>query len=159
MKNLYVDMDGVLTDFNGQCKIYNIDLTNLDKMKKWRQISKVNYDFWETMTMLSGVIQFWMKIETFNPIILSAPMDEMGEDKLNECIFAKKSWLSKYLGDDVATNAIIDSNKAKYCKKNDILIDDYLKYINPWIKAGGIGIHHKGNLNDTYKILCEKMYC
>jgi len=63
---------------------------------------------------------------------------------------AKKVWLSKNAKPTGTIYLVQRADKQKYAKlggKPNILIDDYIKNINEWEAAGGIGIHHTSPTN------------
>ncbi len=75
-------------------------------------------------------------------------------------IEAKKDWLDEY-NPGTSNNAIFTAAKYKYAKKDgeqNVLVDDFGKYLNAWSNAGGIAVKHEdGNTNHTISEL-EKIY-
>jgi len=87
--------------------------------------------------------KLWNFLKDKNVEILSKP----SKDKLSR--EGKRIWCKRELG-NVKVN--LSRNKKTYAKPNHILIDDLEENIDPWTKAGGIGILHK-NTDDTIKKL------
>jgi len=151
---LYVDMDGVLTDFDTQAeKILgkktdpNADLTSKD----WAKISKAGKDYWAKMPWLSDGKKLWDSIKDKNPTILTAPSEDAS------CIVGKKEWLSKELP---GIPYIIEGDKYKYADKDAVLIDDRDQNIEKWEDAGGIPIKHtdaESTLEEFRKIWDDDM--
>ena len=54
----------------------------------------------------------------------------------------KNIWIDNHLGVNVNRVITRRSKKIKYCKRGDILIDDYANTVHEWTAAGGIGILH-----------------
>jgi len=150
---LYVDMDGVITDFE---KGYE-DLTgNPCKGVEekygwehfWKPINEVGYEWWANLPWMSDGKELWNYIKQYSPTILTAP--SKGED----CPKGKKIWVKREIGD---VPIIIEKHKYKYSGKNKILIDDTKQKIIDWVDAGGIGILHK-SAEDTIKRLEEILH-
>jgi predicted ABC-type ATPase len=143
---IYVDLDGVLVDFERQ--LY--DKTGIDDFETfvqqhgenliWDKISKHGVEFWSEMAWLDGGEELWDYVKKYNPIILSAPKDKNSK-------IGKIRWIKKYLG-DVPYILVPAKEKQNYSNNNSILIDDYSRNIRQWQDKNGIAIHHK-NLNDT----------
>lgn len=152
MKKIYVDMDGVLTDFDQQIADLlkrplkrNWDFG--DESWIWRKIDKAGKDFWAKMPWMPSGKKLWNALKKYNPTILTAPSRHPSSKT------GKRLWLKKHLPD---IPYIIESKKYKYADKDSILIDDREKNIKKWKKAGGIVIHHK-NLTNTLKKLDKIM--
>ena len=55
-------------------------------------------------------------------------------------------------GYDKILTTVSGADKHKYAAPNHILIDDRMKAIGPWRKAGGIGILHKDTKDTIAKL-------
>lgn len=148
--NLYVDLDGVLTNFN---KGYQ-DLTGVDLSKEsyedeeiWKQIDSAGCDFWINLEWTNDGKKLWNYIEKYEPQILSSP------SKKDSSRVGKHKWVNRELP---GTHLILRSagNKKEFASTNSILIDDREKNINDWKMSGGIGILHT-SADDTIKELKE----
>jgi hypothetical protein len=152
MKKIYVDMDGVLTDFDKQIA---------DLLKKplkrnwdfgseswiWKKIDKAGKDFWAKMPWMPSGKKLWNALKKYNPTILTAPSRHSSSKT------GKRLWLKEHLPD---VPFIIELKKYKYADRDSVLIDDREKNIKKWKKAGGIAIHYK-NLTNTLKKLDKIM--
>lgn len=148
-KVLYVDMDGVLSDFIGEYKARaKDDFESHDK--NWQKINKWGEDFWSEMRWMPDGKKLWHQLEKYQPIILTS----CGREPSIGCESGKKKWVKKNLGPNY--KIILRYDKEFYAKSNAILIDDMLKYLDPWTANGGIGIHHF-NADDSLKALHELM--
>ena len=94
-----------------------------------------NREFWANLKWMPEGKAVWSYIKKFNPIILSAPMSGEGSSQ------GKFDWLKRNLGID-ESKVILTHDKFKHATENSLLIDDMLKFLDPWIEAGGEGIHH-----------------
>ncbi len=142
---LYVDMDGVLVDWDKMAKsILGMSAdefqTKYGAPKMWAILNRKGVAFWSDMDWMPDGKKLWTFLAPYKPIILSKPT----RDKNSR--IGKKIWIEKHIGK--GTPYILEREKAKYADKSSILIDDQLENIYPWKRAGGIGILHK-NTNDT----------
>jgi len=115
-KILYIDMDGVLVDFDSETK--KIDA---DTLKKYNgNFCSIPY-FFSKMEPMPGAIDAYRKLfEKFDTYILStAPRNNPSawSDKLQ--------WVRKYLGDEGCERLIISCRKD--LNMGDYLIDDMTK--------------------------------
>jgi len=147
---IYVDMDGVLTDFSrhvSQIAGKNIGKKFNDDPRIWKLINKAGTAFWSTMPWMPDGHMLWNVVSKRSPTILSAPSRHPSSIK------GKREWIAKNIP---GTPSIIDGDKYKYAKPGDILIDDRTKNTSKWEAAGGIAILHK-NAVDTIKQLKEML--
>jgi len=152
---IYVDMDGVLSDF--EKAIDGVDpkhkykeVTNWPDKEFWAHVAKGGLPFWADMKWTKDGKQLWKYVKQFNPTILSAPARTIPDSKKGKMIWIKR---------EVNNNPVIlarAKDKQKYANDKSILIDDLKKNIDQWKSSGGIGILHK-NTADTIKKLKEIM--
>ncbi len=145
---IYVDLDGVLVDFNRFAKEQiGMDLDNFDQDKKlkghfWAKVAKLGKEgkeFFGAMEPMPDAFELWDYVKKYDPIILSAT----GHHR--NAASEKREWVRRHLGDRFANTAIFvtsASDKAQYAKPFAVLIDDRKKAIDPWIESGGVGVHH-----------------
>ena len=119
MKNYYVDMDGVIANFHKEPYKYanatnRIWIANLEP-------------FAENVKIIRNLVK------TENVYILSKAANE-------DAKLGKLEWLARYIPElDISHIIIIVGNgkKVDYIRtESGILIDDDIKNINPWRKAG-----------------------
>lgn len=152
---IYVDMDGVLTDFDGQFfKFFKKRPTDIKSDKEfWEMVDKGGLKFWVDMPWLEGSKKFWNYVKQFNPTILSAPARSLPQSPKG-----KKIWVKRELHN---TPLILKRarNKKEYADKNSILIDDMKQNISDWNNAGGIGILFRSPeqaIKDLKKVLVSE---
>ena len=174
---LFCDLDGVLVDFDKGF----IDLgENTEKLSPkeyeakhgkdaiWPIIDKLGESFWENLDWMKDGRELWDYIKQYDPIILSSPSRHPG------CFSGKAKWVHRNLGIDQEpvtkpedftkkTRFILASHKHEYVKpaqellsKEPILIDDFMKKLDKWSKAGGIGILHN-DATDTIRVMEDIM--
>lgn len=162
---IYLDMDGVLSDFEAGARDIGYDLNPaLNKSQhelspEHRQVKENLYQhigeikFFENLPMMPGAQELWDYVHSLTtPIILTAaPNYTKGVDDplFVKAAQGKKQWLAKMFAPVKEQNFIctLSHLKQDFIKTRpgqyQILIDDRLGNINRWVKAGGIGIHHK----------------
>ena len=161
---IFVDMDGVLVDFDKQFAQYlkhnageDVDTatqyeTANGKDRFQALVLEWGEEYWSTMDWMPDGKQLWDYVSGMNPTILSAP------SRFKEVsVPGKEKWLKTHLSDlpnhdiqtkcrrgwDKKSKVILNNMKHRYvASTNDILIDDKLSNIELWRKAGGIGILH-----------------
>ena len=149
---IYSDMDGVIADFDTRFKEFSdgvepsvyVDKFGLEKF--WDLIDKqVGVRFWTGIKWMSDGKELWNYIKKYNPKLLSSPSRE------NESRLGKRVWAKRFMP---GTKVILAyaHNKKNYADGNSILIDDRLKNIEQWRKAGGIGIHHTDTTSTIDKL-------
>lgn len=145
---VFVDMDGVLADFDQA--ILNYDGTDVEsRVNNLRRLGPLAVrDFFASMQPLADGMRLikWLDDHNVDWRILSAPLRTDGVDpkesrKASE--IGKKDWLASNLGWEVAKKAIFEPNKwkwANYGHQPAVLIDDTPKKIDAFNKSGGIGL-------------------
>lgn len=157
MSNLYIDMDGVLADFDKG--VYELCGKRPDAMSNdelWDKIDS-HYDdgnmFFKHLPLMADAMKLWTNIEMYNPVILTATRNE---NRSRKNVHLEKHWWANLYFNGVEVVTVKRSrDKAGYAGHiGDILIDDRLKSIDPWVEAGGTGILHTSAI-DTLKKLKE----
>lgn len=158
MKKLYIDMDGVLCDFEGKCRLAFGDLEDSESLAQyrariggnqfWRQIRASDGEFWETMEPIEKevpVVEIWNRLKAVCPhiAILSSP-----DDRDPMCIHGKEKWLDKHLGPGQLR--IFESNKYIYACPQSVLVDDFDKQTIPWNERGGKSILFTGKFDEPF---------
>ena len=136
---IYVDMDGVLVDFDGGYeKLTGMTTRAADEKGPeffWKPISKAGAKWWITLKWMPDGKQLWDYVKKYNPELLSAPSREEASK------MGKRVWVKRELP---GVKLILRSadKKQEFASPNSILIDDREKNIEQWKSAGGIGILH-----------------
>lgn len=118
--NVYIDMDGVIADFNNEINALDRFATEEGFFKKLRPMNEF------------GVKQL-IHNPNINLFVLSASPNKQADKD-------KKAWLNYYYPQIKKSNIIImrvGENKADFMKtKNGVLLDDYGKNCNQWRERG-----------------------
>jgi hypothetical protein len=157
MYRLFVDLDGVLADFEKGVKKFTgqgpREYKSVGQM--WREVSKVS-DFYNRLEWMPDGKYLWESVEPFYPTILTGI--PFGNIPWAE---QKRKWCDKHLGRhtpliikhpretklQAAENAFhlpqFSDESIRHIKENKwILIDDDTKHAPDWTNNGGIFIHH-----------------
>ena len=147
MKNLpriYLDMDGVLFDFEKQLvdtvKMPITQWMKLDRRKRWDPVI-ARKDFWSSGPWLNEGKKLYNFVKKYNPHILSAYVKHAHDPN---CIPGKMKWAMRNTNitrDKI--NLVMRSEKKNYASPGSILIDDYDKNTKEFNQRGGTGITFK----------------
>ena len=149
--DIFVDMDGVLTDFERRFEQFAGVSPDEFTSQKTIQVGKEKADeqFWDLVDKQIGV-RFWAGmpwmpegeelyryIKKYKPTILTSPSrDESSR-------IGKGVWVKRNMSGVPVKFGYKSTGKAKYAGPNKILIDDREDNIAAWKAAGGIGILFK----------------
>ncbi len=142
LPTLYCDMDMVLCDFiKGSEEVLGVPFPEADKRTRWPMIT-AKKDFWDTLDWMPGARKLWSFIDKYESHILSAYSTKDANSRKG-----KMNWLKKNarLTKKSRIHLVLREDKKKFAMTNgepNLLIDDYIKNVNEWKSAGGMGIHH-----------------
>lgn len=149
---IYLDMDGVLVDFNGKYReLFDCDPPGTAKNDPNAE-QLVGTNFFDTLSKLrnaDALIEFVIK-HFGKYSICSSPL--RGDYDNSE--YWKNKWIERNLHPQ-PQDVIITPRKYEYARGN-VLIDDREKVLRPWIEHGGIGIHYNGYV-DTLDNVFEQL--
>jgi hypothetical protein len=148
---IYVDLDGVLVDFDRGFKDISGGVDKYDYVKQngveklWKLINSQGQEWWENLNWMPDGTKLWSAIENKNvKVLTSGSTRNTGTMAIN----GKKNWVANHLG-PIETIVVNSSHeKQKYARPGDILIDDLYSNISEWTVKKGIGILHR-NAEDT----------
>ena len=155
---LFLDMDGVLTDFTAACEKIGGNMMfwySTDRELFWKKITSAGIEFWSEMSWMPGgqELHGFLRSSGLCPTILSALPGPERKKALINAREGKIKWIRKELGPSYAEAAILcyRPEKALQSGFSKVLIDDNSENIREWEEAGGIGILHK---NTSRTIRC-----
>ena len=148
MTTLYLDMDGVVADFDAYANdtlglppsggLYPDDvwrtLAAADRL--YRDLPKTPY-----ADQLVARCRELSQAKGWNLLFLTAV--PKGND-MKWAFYDKVNWVQKYYPDIPVMFGPYSKDKHVHCQPGDILIDDRRSNIEEWRAAGGIAIHHHG---------------
>lgn len=144
MRNVFVDMDGVLADYDrGFSERFGMGPRTLSKKEMWEKIYSVSEFFYDLPVM--------RRIEDLMYVL----HDMRGEGKIgnifiltacpssayHEVAAQKKRWIREHIGGHVVLPSYRSESKPAYIQnEGDILIDDWGVNCTAWEEAGGTAI-------------------
>lgn len=152
INKIYVDMDGVIADFDGYLyehtgKPYREDSETWDFIKTvdnfYYKLSPTSYclELWDAVNYITK------NVEILTAIPRTTVIESAKQDKID--------WVRKYLGPDIKVNfGPYSRDKKNWARENDILIDDRPSNIDEWNAAKGIGcLHFDSRPEKTFRFL------
>lgn len=140
---LFVDLDGVLADFDTHYNnIFGV-LPSSWRTKEFKN-GDVDWDavreyknFYAGIPPMSDMHELWRFIAPYKPIVLTGVPSSVPEASDN-----KRGWVAKNLGKHVEVRCCLSRNKNLHAEPGDVLIDDWEKYMDKWVAVGGIWVTH-----------------
>lgn len=134
-------MDEVLCNFmKGAEKATGEPFATAEKEKRWEAIKNTK-DFWANLEWMPDAQRLYRFINKYDLNILSAASTRDPNSKPG-----KMKWLKKNTNlRPSKINLVLRAQKRDFATLGgnpNVLIDDYIKNIQEWERAGGIGIHH-----------------
>lgn len=148
-RQLYLDADGVLADFDkGATALLGLPPRAYEKKhgigRFWQKIATAP-DFYFSLPLMPDAMELFEAVRHLNPIILT------GLPRGNWAADQKVRWAAQHFpGTRIITTMARD--KRNHAKEGDVLVDDQLKHRHLWEEVGGIFIHHQ-NAADTLERL------
>ena len=156
VSKIYVDMDGVLCDFEKRYKELYGDIKDRDRRSTFRPnfsnfIETGQFALLEPMSDFLTLKVFLDSIDVTKEILSSTAYEETYDTISNQ----KMNWLNQY-GVTWKPNFVPGKrHKYKYATPDALIIDDTLSVIQDWHKAGGFAIWHNNALSTITQL---KMY-
>ncbi|HEX6978956.1 MAG TPA: hypothetical protein VF342_06630 [Alphaproteobacteria bacterium] len=135
-RKLFLDLDGVLADFDrGVSAVTGKRPDELSPRHMWAALARYP-DFYATLELMADARELWEFCRPFAPTILTGlPRGNWAEDQ-------KRRWVRNMLGADVPVITTMSRDKHKYAEPGAVLVDDRIGLRAAWEAAGGIFIHH-----------------
>ena len=149
MSHLFLDLDGVLADFDAGAKAV-LGMSSRDfearhgKREFWRRLARAK-DFYATLPLLSDAMVLFEAVRHLEPTILTGlPLGDWAAPQ-------KVRWAARHFpGTKIITTMARD--KYKHMTGMDVLVDDRADHRERWKAAGGTFIRHK-NARDSLQQL------
>lgn len=157
MRTIYLDMDGVVADFDIVAKEitgYSTDSGMRYPDKDWKKILEYPR-FYRGLPLCAGAENFVSEIKDIafqHGLDLKFLTAIPKENDMPYVFMDKVHWVDKYFPNIPVFFGLYSSDKHKHCKPNDILIDDRVSNCFDWNVAGGIAILHKNTEDSLTKL-------
>jgi hypothetical protein len=140
VRQLYLDCDGVLADFNkGAAAVLGLHPRAFEKRhgpgRFWQKLATAP-DFYFGLPLMDDAMELFEAVRHLDPVILTGlPRGGWAADQ-------KVRWAAKFFpGTRIITTAARD--KRDHARPGDVLVDDQEKHRHLWEEAGGVFIHHR----------------
>ena len=146
MIRLYIDLDGVMADFDKYFfDTFGDESHKLDDKSLWKLING-HGNFFRNLPLMQGALEFFRSVEHLPVSILTA----CPKSNYTTAAVQKRQWVYEHLSKDVTVIPMMGGkNKCLFMHSpGDVLIDDFEKNCIPWREHGGIAIQHK-NFDST----------
>lgn len=150
MRKLYIDLDGVMADFDKHfIDLFGIESNKLDDPVMWKWINS-HGSFFRDLPMCEGALDFFKSVLHLDPIILTA----CPKTNYPAAAIQKREWVREHLSTEIQVIPMLGGvNKKLFMhSQGDVLIDDFEKNCKSWREHGGMAIQHK-NFRSTKKEL------
>ena len=141
MTQLFLDMDGVLADFDRGWELhFGTPFLRDEKgqyIKEDIDWSTIPDDFFRHLPPMEDLEELLSYTTRHNPIVLTGV-----PKSLTHVPNHKLAWAAQHLGPNIEVRCCYSREKCLHANTGDILIDDWEKYKSLWIKKGGIWITH-----------------
>lgn len=135
---VFVDMDGVLADFDsGYEKHFGRRPHHDERDVKWEQIRQIPF-FFRRLEPMADAFALWQGVFAYKPVVLTGV-----PDSVPHAADEKREWIAEKFGADVQVICCRSRLKFEYGRPDDVLIDDRAKCGEPWTKMGGVWINHR----------------
>ena len=145
MKKLFVDMDGVLADFEKRyCALFGAqpgEDRDVKFSERWRYF--VDDDNFETLDLFPGSTDLLVYLESLHHVQIAILGSTGGFADHNAIVRQKMKWLDYHAISFPAIFVPVKRYKRNYAEASSILIDDTLDNIDDFKKYGGAAILHK----------------
>ena len=152
MKQIFLDCDGVLADFDRAAeRLFHMRprqaQEKLGNPAFWKRIRNAGH-FYRNLPPIADAMVLYRAVAHLNPIILTGvPIGGWAEED-------KIAWAAEHFPGVPIMTCKAKEKFMHIRHPGDVLVDDYLKYKQQWEEAGGIFIHHVSARN-TIKRLDE----
>jgi hypothetical protein len=146
---LFLDLDGVLADFDGHYAATIGPLPPRNDPKRdvdWDKIA--GSQFYAGIPPMDDAFELWDFVKGMHPEILSG-VPTTGRDVAEA---NKRAWVRCWFGSSVPVHLCLAREKNHYAKPGDILVDDWPKYQSLWEAKGGVWVSHTSAIETIRKL-------
>jgi 5'(3')-deoxyribonucleotidase len=138
---IHFDLDGVLADFRkGFTDNFGVSPESMTSDEMWTRIA-AQPEFFLKLDVLKSGFELIELAKSLGEVRVLTALPRKATYALAED--EKRRWAAMHLGSDIPLVAVqFASQKPRWARAGDILIDDAEENVRRWNKAGGIGIVH-----------------
>jgi 5'(3')-deoxyribonucleotidase len=159
MNTIFIDMDGVVADFDtfvsellGRPIGWNDSKQDLSN-EEWEKLASVDRLYYQ-LPMMPDATKLIAYVKSLNTRFYAEFLTAIPRRTTIPSAQAdKQAWITKYFPGMKMNIGPYSHDKQKWCTPGDILIDDRPSNIEQWTAAGGIAIYHTGDVDATIRYL------
>lgn len=138
MRQLYLDMDGVLADFDeGYYRAFGYRPSKEKDDVDWARVRRLP-GFYRNLPPMPDFEALFNFAARHQPIVLTGIPSSIPEAAEN-----KRSWVRWHMGAHIRVICCRSADKCTYCLPGDVLVDDWEKHRDAWLGAEGVWITHR----------------
>ncbi len=151
MRNLFIDLDGVLADFDGFYeRQFGVrpDRLVYDPPGFWEPVA-MHGRFFADVPPMSDAMELWDGVNRLhgNPVILTGLPHSIVDAEAQ-----KRDWVRRHISPDVKVVCCRSRDKRLHGQPGDILVDDWARYRHLWEEMGGVFVLHT-SAADSLKVV------
>ena len=140
MRQLYLDCDGLLADFDkGAAAILGMKPKAFEHRhglgRFWAKLASAP-DFYFGLPLMPDAMRLFEAVKHLDPVILT------GLPRGNWAADQKVRWAAKHFP-EVPIITTMARDKRDHAKEGDVLVDDQTRHRERWEEVGGIFVHHR----------------
>ena len=132
---LFLDLDGVFSDFNR--RVHHLSGKQPHELgnKLWK-IIMADKQFFASLELMKDAEYLWEYAKQYDPIFLTgAPPGERSREQ-------KRVWVAEKFGEQYTTIVLPKKEKQLHSGPHKVLVDDTQVNIDQWVNKGGHGVFH-----------------
>ena len=133
---LFLDLDGVFSDFNR--RVHHLSGKQPHELgnKLWK-IIMADKQFFASLELMKDAEYLWEYVKQYDPVFLTgAPPGERSREQT-------RAWVAEKFGDKYTTIVLPKKDKQLHSGPHKVLVDDTQVNIDQWIDKGGHGVFHR----------------
>lgn len=139
--HLFVDSDGVFADFDQHIfNLFGKFPREMSDQVMW-EMASAHPEFWSHMPLKHGAQELWEFVKPYNPTVLTG----CPKSDFDRAVEHKKAWWRHHFDHDNVITCLSRDKGMHIKNPGDILVDDMIKNIKRWEKAGGKGVWYKNH--------------
>lgn len=136
-----LDLDGVFANFLGYTRSLGIDYV-ASPAQAWSEISLIPR-FFTQLPVLPGSLALFKALQHHGQRLRILTALPLPTGTLVTARADKREWVARHISNELEVVTVLGGvNKYLEAQAGDVLIDDQMRNLEPWIRAGGLGIHH-----------------
>jgi 5'(3')-deoxyribonucleotidase len=144
---LFVNLDGVLADFDSQHeKVLGFRPDARKDNVNWTNVRHSKH-FYRGLPLTEDAEELWNQLRPYNPTILTdlpSAVPSAARDK--------RLWVKEHFGSDVEVVSCLGRELDTHAEGRNVLVDANERHKDAWLKAGGIWIYHTSTLQTMAEV-------